>query len=92
MNVTLERLDNLTISHIFVYIEKNYGDKFYEMDANTQGGIITTYLQYRINPKRENSIFSLFYCSLFQTTSNCNISTTKTYISKRENYHLIIFV
>lgn len=69
-NLQQERLDKPTIAHIFVFIEKKYGDHFYELDAHTQTGIISTYLQYIINPKREISNWMLHFWYLYQTLYN----------------------
>lgn len=68
--LTQEKLDNNTIAHIFVFIEKKYGDKFYEFDVNTQTGIIATYLQYKINPKREISNWLMHFWYLYSTLYN----------------------
>lgn len=68
--VTDEKLDNNTIAHVFVYIEKNYGDKFFELDVDTQTGIIATYLQYKMNPKREISNWMMHFWYLYQNLYN----------------------
>lgn len=50
------------------YIDKTYGDNFYKMDSSRQGGIISTHLKYRLNPKTELSNwishFWYFYSAL----------------------------
>lgn len=65
-----EKLDNDKIAHVFVAIEKKYGDQFYLMDANTQTGIISTYIQYIINPKREVSNWLMHFWYLHSTLFN----------------------
>lgn len=70
MNVTSTKLEHIDIAHIFIYIEKNFGNNFYELDKNTQSSIITSYIQYRINPKREVSNWLLHFWYLYSTLYN----------------------
>jgi len=70
MNITVTRLEHVDIAHMFIYFEKTYGDKFYELDANTQASIIAGYLQYRINPKREVSNWLLHFWYFYSTLYN----------------------
>ncbi len=70
LNVSVRRLDNLDIAHMFIYFEKEFGDNFYELDAHTQSSVIASYLQYRINPKREASNWLLHFWYLYSTLYN----------------------
>ncbi len=67
---TTRNLSPAEISYLFVYIEKNYGDEFYKMDVDTQCGIITTQLQYRLLPKKEISNWLMHFWYLYSTLFN----------------------
>lgn len=70
MNVTSSKLSNIDIFNIFNFIDTKYGDNFYKLDLNEQASIITTYLQYKINPKREVSNWIMHFWYLYTTLFN----------------------
>ena len=49
------KLKDKTIDFLERYIDKKFGTEFYKMDSFVQIGIITTQLQFILNPKREIS-------------------------------------
>ncbi|MBQ7790655.1 MAG: hypothetical protein IJ399_05275 [Bacilli bacterium] len=62
------------INDIISYIEKTYGDEFYKLDNNTQGGIISTHLKYELNPKMELSNWMSHFWYLYSTLGNGNFN------------------
>lgn len=63
-----------TISYLEDYIEKTFGNKFYELDYRVQDGIISTHLNFVLNPKRELSNWYTHFWFLFSTLTAPNFS------------------
>jgi len=63
-------VDKKHITDIINYIKNIYGDSFYKLDCDTQGGIITTHLKYELNPKIELSNWMIHFWYLYSTLGN----------------------
>lgn len=70
MSLKSAKLSHEEIVNTLVYLEKTYGDNFYKLDPKTQSNIITGYLQFIINPKREVSNWLLHFWYLYATIYN----------------------
>ena len=63
-----------TIRYLEDYIEKTFGNKFYELDYRVQDGIISTHLNLVLNPKRELSNWYAHFWFLYSTLTAPNFT------------------
>ena len=76
INWETKKISKQHADHLINYIEKTYGNRFFEMDDFTQSGIISTHLKYELNPKIEisNWISHFWYLYSGIGTGKFNIS------------------
>lgn len=69
-SIDSRQLSLMEMAHMFIYIERNYGDEFFEMSYDKQHAIISSHLQYLLNPKREISNWLVHFSYLYSTLYN----------------------
>lgn len=72
----LLKLKPETIHLLEDYIQKTFGNNFYKMSQQTQMGIISTTLNYIINPKREISNWFAHFWYFYSTLTTNKVDTS----------------
>ncbi|MBQ6686898.1 MAG: hypothetical protein IJN03_00050 [Bacilli bacterium] len=67
---SIRHLNTNEIAKTFVFITKKIGEDFYKFDIDKQCGIITSHLQFAINPKKDISNWLMHFWYLFSTMYN----------------------
>jgi len=66
-------LEEKEITHVLDYIEKEFGNTFYEMDERMQKEAIIAHVEYMINPKKDISAWLIRFIYLFNSILGTNI-------------------
>ena len=64
------KISSLHIVNLIRFIEKTYGNDFYNLNIEAQTGIISTHLKYELNPKTEISNWMTHFWYLYSTLLN----------------------
>ena len=70
LQLFFKEVNNEQFINTVQYINKTYGDKFYELDYLTQQGIISTHLKYCLNSKMEISNWLVHFIYLYLTMNS----------------------